>query len=155
MRVALVDRYRTVRPFLSLLGESSSLFAAAGGAKVLAAVQTLPALAARKVKIKPLLAADIDAVLVPPTWKRAVYHHPGLPPGAVDRDAYVVCVLEQLHRALRVRDVFAVPSLRRGNPRAQLLDGPAWETVRREVLDGLGLTEPVHTHLRGLKRNSR
>ena len=148
MRVALADRYRTVRPFLPLLGESSSLFAAAGGAKVLAAVQALPGLAARKVKIKPLLGADIDAGLVPPMWKRAVYHHPGLPPGAVDRDAYVVCVLEQLHKALRVRDVFAVPSLRWGDPRAQLLDGPAWETVRGEVLDGLGLTEPVQTHLR-------
>ena len=34
------------------------------------------------------------------------------------------------------------------DPRAQLLDGPAWETVRGQVLDGLGLTEPVHTHLR-------
>ena len=63
MRGALADRYRTVRPFLPLLGESSSLFAAAGGAKVLAAVQALPGLAARKVKIKPLLGADIDARL--------------------------------------------------------------------------------------------
>ena len=81
-------------------------------------------------------------------WKRAVFHHPDLPPGAVDRDAYVVCVLEQLHKALRVRDVFAAPSLRWGDPRAQLLDGPAWETVREEVVDGLGLTEPVQTHLR-------
>ena len=46
MRVSLAERYATVRPFLPLLGESSSLFATAGGAKVLAAVQTLPALAA-------------------------------------------------------------------------------------------------------------
>jgi hypothetical protein len=32
----------------------------------------------------------------------------------VDRDAYVLCVLEQLHRALRVRDVYATPSQRWG-----------------------------------------
>jgi hypothetical protein len=29
-----------------------------------------------------------------------VYANPDLPDDAVDRDAYVVCVLEQLHRAL-------------------------------------------------------
>jgi TnpA family transposase len=148
LRVALAERYRTVRPFLPLLGESSSLFATAGGAKVLAAVKALPALAARKVKVKPLRETDIDTELVPSIWKRAVFHHPGLPPGAVDRDAYVVCVLEQLHRALRVRDVFAAPSHRWADPRAQLLDGPAWEAVRDEVVAGLGLTEPVQTHLR-------
>jgi TnpA family transposase len=68
----------------------------------------------------------------------------------VDRDAYVVCVLEQLHKALRIRDVFAAPSHRWGDPRAQLLGGPGWEAVRPAVLDGLGLTAPVHEHLRGL-----
>ncbi len=44
--------------------------------------------------------------------KRAVFANADLPQGAVDRDAYVVCVLEALHRALAVRDVFATPSLR-------------------------------------------
>ncbi len=57
----------------------------------------------------------------------------------VSRDAYVVCVLEQLHRALRVRDVYAVPSLRWSDPRARLLDGPGWVAVREDVLAGLGL----------------
>src|SRR5450755_4450507 len=41
----------------------------------------------------------------------------------VDRDAYVLRVLEQLHRALRVRDVHATPSQRWGDPRAQLESG--------------------------------
>jgi len=150
MRVVLGERYRTVRPFLGLLGGSGSLAAATGGGKVLAAVQALPDLAARKVKAKPLQRSEIDADLVPPMWQRAVYANPGLAEGTVDRDAYVVCVLEQLHRALRVRDVFAVPSHRWGDPRAQLLDGPAWDAVRPEILDGLGLTIPVHEHLPGL-----
>jgi len=113
-------------------------------------VQALPDLAARKVKAKPLGRGEIDADLVPPMWQRAVYTNPGLADGAVDRDAYVVCVLEQLHRALRVRDVFAVPSHRWGDPRAQLLDGPAWDAVRPQILDGLGLTSSVHEHLSGL-----
>jgi hypothetical protein len=94
-------------------------------------MKTLPELAARRVKAKPLLPGDIDAALVPPVWKRAVYANPDLPVGAVDRDAYVVCVLEQLHKALRVRDVYAVPSLRWGDPRAQLLDARSPGSVRR------------------------
>jgi len=96
MRVVLGERYRTVRPFLALLGSSGSLAAATGGGKVLAAVRALPDLAARKVKVKPLQRSEIDEELVPPMWQRAVYANPGLAAGAVDRDAYVVCVLEQL-----------------------------------------------------------
>ncbi len=150
LRVVLGERYRTVRPFLALLGGSGSLAAAGGGGKVLAAVRALPDLAVRKVKVKPLQRSEIDDELVTPMWQRAVFANPGLAAGVVDRDAYVVCVLEQLHKALWVRDVFAAPSNRWGDPRAQLLDGPAWEAVRPEVLDGFGLTTAVHEHLRGL-----
>ncbi|MEU6409195.1 hypothetical protein [Microbispora sp. NPDC046933] len=63
--------------------------------------------------------------------------------GAVDRDAYVLCVLEQLRR----RDVFAALSARWVDPRAQLLDGAAWQAVRADILAGLGLAAPVQTHL--------
>lgn len=150
MRVALAERYRTVRPFLGLLAESVSLDAATGGAAVLAAVRALPELATRKVKRKPLRADEIDARLVPAMWQRAVHANPDLPKDAVDRDAYVLCVLEQLHKALRVRDVFAAPSHRWGDPRAQLLAGPGWAALRPEILDGLGLTAPVQQHLGGL-----
>jgi hypothetical protein len=99
MRAALAGRYNTVRPFLALLGESAALHAAPGGERVLAAVRGLPELARRRVTQKPLTAAEIDAELVTPAWARAVYANAGLPAGAVDRDAYVVCVLEGLHRA--------------------------------------------------------
>jgi hypothetical protein len=51
----------------------------------------------------------------------------------VDRDAYVVCVLEGLHRALGRRDVFARPSQRWSDPRAQLLARQRWETMREDV----------------------
>ena len=150
MRVLLAERYRTVRPFLALLSGASMLRAAAGGGRVLAAVRSLPELAVRRLKAKPLLPADVDASVVPPMWARAVYRNPALPDGVVDRDAYVLCVLEQLHRALRVRDVYATPSQRWGDPRAQLLDGPAWDAVRPQILDGLALTAPVRAHLRDL-----
>ena len=152
MRALLATRYNTVRPFLSLLGESPALGAASGGKRVLEAVKRLPALARRKVKVKPLLPREIDVKLVPAAWKRAVYSNPELPEGAVDRDAYVVCVLEQLFRALGRRDVFASPSNRWSDPRARLLDGKQWEAVQEDVLAGLSLDELVEEHLAGRVR---
>jgi hypothetical protein len=64
----------------------------------------------------------------------------------------VVCVLEQLHRALNNRDVFASPSHRWSNPRARLLDGAEWEAVEEDVLAGLSLDMPVTEHLAELVR---
>ncbi len=147
MRAALAGRYNTVRPFLTLLGESAALHAAPGGERVLAAVRALPELARRRVTQKPLTGEEIDSELVTPAWKRAVYASTELPAGAVDRDAYVVCVLEALHRALGRRDVYPRPSHRWADPRALLLDGQRWEAVREDVLAGLSLTDPAPTHL--------
>jgi len=141
MRAALAGRYNTVRPFLTLLGESAALHAAPGGERVLAAVRALPELARRRVTQKPLTGEEIDSELVTPAWKRAVYASTELPAGAVDRDAYVVCVLEALHRALGRREVYARPSHRWAGPRALLLDGQRWEAVREDVLAGLSLTD--------------
>ncbi|MCA2229749.1 hypothetical protein [Nonomuraea aurantiaca] len=103
MRRTLAERHNTVRPFLALLGESAARGAASGGRRVLAAVKRLPALARRKVKQKPLLLKEIDDKLVPPVRRCAVYANPDLPTGSVDRNAYVMCVLEQLTRATRTR----------------------------------------------------
>ncbi|GAA4680501.1 hypothetical protein GCM10023324_38170 [Streptomyces youssoufiensis] len=83
------------RPFLSLLGESEALDAAPAGRRVLKAVRHLPALSRRRVKDRPLLPREVDADLVPAMWRRAVFSNAKPPQGAVDRDAYVVCVLEQ------------------------------------------------------------
>ena len=153
MRAALAGRYRVVRPFLVLLSEALPLDAAPAGQKILAAVRTLPDLAARRVRQRPLSRNEIDADLVPPVWGRAVYGNRDLPPGAVDRDAYVLCVLEQLRAALRRRDLFAAPSLRWADPRAMLLHGSAWEAVRAEITASLGLAGPAEEHLRDLARS--
>ncbi|GAA3517806.1 hypothetical protein FHR32_007197 [Streptosporangium album] len=152
MREKLALRYNTVRPFLSLLGESNALGAAQGGKRILKAVRRLPALSRRRVKERPLLSREVDANLVPAMWRRAVFSNAKLPQGAVDRDAYVVCMLEQLHRALNRRDIFVVPSNRWADPRAQLLDGPRWEAMRGDVLAGLSLNDDVGEHLSGLTR---
>lgn len=115
-------------------------------------MRRLPALARRRVKDRPLLPREVDAELVPAMWKRAMFSNTKLVQGAVDRDAYVVCVLEQLHRASNRRDVFAAPSNRWADPRARLLDGPRWEAMRGDVLAGLSLTEDAETHLAQLTR---
>ena len=153
MRAALAGRYRVVRPFLVLLAEALPLAAAPAGQKILVAVRALPDLAARRVRARPLSRAEIDTDSVPPVWGRAVYGNRDLPAGAVDRDAYVLCVLEQLRAALRRRDIFAAPSLRWADPRAMLLHGPAWEAVRPEIAAGLGLAGPPEEHLRELARS--
>lgn len=152
MREKLALRYNTVRPFLSLLGESDALGAAPAGRRVLAAVRRLPSLSRRRVKDRPLLPREVDAELVPAMWKRAVCSNAKLPQGAVDRDVYVGCVLEQLHRALNRRDVFASPSNRWADPRARLLDRPRWETMKADVLAGLSLSEDAAEHLDQLIR---
>lgn len=85
-----VKRYNSVRPFLALLGETSALGAATSGALV-----------RRRVKDKPLPPREVDDKLVPPAWRKAVYANLALPEGSVHRAAYVVCVLQQLHRALQ------------------------------------------------------
>ncbi|MFP5070839.1 DUF4158 domain-containing protein [Pseudonocardia nantongensis] len=147
LRTALAGRYNTVRPFLALLGESGALHAAPGGERVLAAVRRLPELARRRVGQKPLTLDEVDIELVTPAWRRVVFDNPALSGAAVDRDAYVVCVLEALHRALGRRDVFARPSVRWADPRAQLLVGESWDVVREDVLAGLGLDEHAPAHL--------
>ena len=150
MRVALAEKYRTVRPFLTLLAATGSLAAAPAGETILEAVKALPELAARRTRIKPLFPEEIDLSLVPQPWRRAILYNPDLSAGTVDRDAYVVCVLEQLYKALRVRDVFATCSHRWGDPRAQLLEGTAWAEARPKILGSLGLDTPVRTHLSSL-----
>jgi TnpA family transposase len=80
-------------------------------------------------------------------WRRLVFENHDLEPGVVDHRAYAFCVLEQLHRALRRRDVFAIRSERWADPRGQLIGGDAWEQARPEVLAGLRLPEQSDAHL--------
>lgn len=58
---------------------------------------------------------------------------PGLPgrSPAGDRAAYALCLLEQFHRHLKHRNIFAPSSSRWRDPRAHLLSGQAWERTSR------------------------
>jgi hypothetical protein len=52
----------------------------------------------------------IDASVVTGVWKRLVFGHPARTDGLVDRNAYVFCVLEEFHRRLRRREIYAPAS---------------------------------------------
>jgi TnpA family transposase len=142
MRGQMARRFRTVAPFLRLLATTIPWGATAAGQPLLEALARLDGLRGRR-KVRR---EEIDEALVPRAWHAAVFGRAG---GAgVDRDAWVVCVLEQLRSGLRRRDVFAVGSTRWGDPRTRLLDGPAWEAVREQALTSLSLHAPVSEHLR-------
>jgi TnpA family transposase len=147
-RAELVKRYATVRPSLPMLTAVVPFGATEAGALVLVAARSLPDLAGRK-RVRP---DEVDESLVAGSWRRLVFSGPGLAAGTVDHRAYTLCVLEQLHRALRRRDVFAAGSVRWGDPRAQLLSGEDWEAARPQALTALRLDEPASVHLAGLGR---
>ncbi len=142
-RRMLVSRFSTVRPFLKLLVEVVDFDATAEGAPVLRAFLSLPELMGRK----KVAVAEIDTSLLAGSWKRLVLSAPHLEPGEVDWKAYSFCVLEQVHRLLRRKEVFAVNSSKWSDPRAKLLAGEAWEQARPTVLASLGLPADAAEHL--------
>lgn len=83
--------------------------------------------------------SEIDERLLVGSWKRLVLAAPDLEQGCVDWKAYTFCVLEQFHRLLRRRDIFATNSSKRSDPRAKLLSGASWEATKPKVLASLEL----------------
>ncbi|MFE2195523.1 Tn3 family transposase [Streptomyces olivaceus] len=142
-RAMLVNRFGTVRPFLKLLITVVDFDATPEGEPVLSALLSLPELMGRK-KVGP---AEIDTGLLTGSWRRLVLSAPHLEPGTVDWKAYTFCVLEQLHRMLRSKQVFARNSSKWGDPRAKLLAGEAWQQARPTVLASLNLPGEAGAHL--------
>lgn len=142
-RAELVARYGTVRGFIRMLVDVIDLGATEAGAPAVRALRRLPELIGRK----RVSAAEVDAQLVTGSWRRLVFANPALPAGTVDKAAYSFCVLEQLHRGLRRRDIYARDGDRWGDTRAKLLAGERWTAARPRVLTALGLEEEPAGHL--------
>ncbi|MFI6182986.1 Tn3 family transposase [Nonomuraea sp. NPDC051191] len=142
-RAMLVGCFAMVRPFLPQLCEVIQFGATAEGRPVLAALRTLPSLMGRK-RVTP---EEINASLLIGSWRRLVLRAPHLQEGQVDWKAYAFCVLEQFHRLLRRREIFAINSSKWGDPGAKLLQGPVWEALRPTVLASLRLPEQPGTYL--------
>lgn len=137
----LAGRFATVRPFLPRLMRVISFGATADGAPVLAAMKTLAAMIqvrSGKPGARWFDARAVDHDLVGGAWSRLVYPD-GRPAETVDRAAYTFCVLEQFHRHLKHRNIFAESSSKWRDPRAHLLAGASWESAREAGLNALGL----------------
>ncbi|EXI90222.1 MAG: Transposase, TnpA family [Candidatus Accumulibacter regalis] len=134
-------KYRTVRCFLPALVENIRFGANAAGEPVVAAFDWLRANMRRK---RP--GNDAPREVVGKSWQRHVLRGDD----SVDFHAYIFCVLDELHTALRRRDVFVAPSWRYADPRTGLLDGAEWEATRPIICRTLGLSadpEPTLTAL--------
>ncbi len=152
-REQLVQRFATIRGFVKLLCPVIAFGATAEAAPVLAAMQALPDLLERKptrrIPAGYLDAALLDVALVPQGWWHHLVFPTSRPAGTVDRSAYVFCVLEQFHRGLKKRDLFALDSDRWADPRARLLDGPRWDQAKPAALAALQLPEDPDELLAG------
>jgi hypothetical protein len=76
-----------------------------------------------------------------------VFGNPNLVAPLIDRPAYVLCILEALHEALRRRDVYAVGADKWGDPRARLIEERLWVRERATVLTALALPASPRAHL--------
>ena len=117
-------RYRLIRGRPGRTGRSST------------AMESLRALEGRPGRVS---AATVSLKVVSGRWRRLVLANPQLGENEVDRRAYAFCVLEALQAALNRRDVFVSRSGRFTDPRAKLLQGPAWTAARPEICAGLSL----------------
>ncbi|MGO4617189.1 hypothetical protein AB4305_22365 [Nocardia sp. 2YAB30] len=107
---------------------------------MLKALKTLGELLTTKSKLSAswLDARLVDHDLISGAWSRLVYRD-GRPVETVDRTACALCLLEQFHRHLEHRNIFAVTSLRWRDPRAHLLSGEVWEAARDAGMNALDL----------------
>ncbi|MDQ6778305.1 MAG: Tn3 family transposase, partial [Actinomycetota bacterium] len=144
-RAELVKRYGSVTGFLGLLARVE-FGAVDARATVVDAVRCLPELVGRR----RVLAGELDGTLVAGSWRRLVFSNPELSAGVADHRAYIFCVLEQLHRGLRRREIYAEGADRWGDPRARLLHGERWESARPRVLKALDLPAEPDPHLDAL-----
>ena len=89
------------------------------------------------------------------SWRRLVFANPELPAGVADHRAYVFCVLEQLHRGLRRREIYAVGATG-GVTRAHgCSTASGGRSAKPRVLKALDLPAEPDVHLQALSVHAR
>lgn len=68
----------------------------------------------------------------------------------IDRCAYTFWTIEQFIEALKRHDIFIDPSERYCDPRAQLLQGEDWESIKPHILRTLGWSSSAQETLQDL-----
>lgn len=130
----LLGRFLLMRRFLPTLWHTLVFEATPAGRPTLQAVQFLQGVEGRS---KTLIQQAPRAV-IPRSWQRYVLERipsqgNGHPTMRVNHQAYTVCVVERLHKALRRHDVFVDPSERWGDLRAKLLQPEQWDQIRVQM----------------------
>lgn len=139
----LLGKYTTVRSFLPTLLRTVTFQATPTGRPILEAVTFLTSIDRKTKKNTPIDEAPRDVIAR--GWRRYVIIREGKEEH-IDRTAYTICVVERLQEALRRHELFVAPSERWSDPRAKLLQGAAWESVRGQVCQTLGRSEkPAET----------
>ena len=130
-REHLVARWRTVRRVLPALLDTVRFEGTRSAGPLLDAVDFLREMERRSGR--PAMGEAPLGVLTP-GWERLVLADGAGP----KRRPYTLCVLDELVRALRRRDVFVAGSTRWDDPRQKLLQGEDWERARPHVCRALG-----------------
>ena len=133
-RALLAARITTVSGFVKVLTQHIDFGADAEAMVVLEAMRALPRLLDGRHKI---VREDLVEELLTGSWRRLVL--PG--PDRIDKNSYVFCVLTHFHRHLKRREIYAPASTRWCDPKAQLLDADAYQRVKNEALNTLGLPD--------------
>lgn len=127
----LNSHYRSVRIFLPTLLQHIRFDSNPAGEPVVAGFNWLRT---HEMRVRPEQQAPRGVITKP--WQRHVL----LEDDSVDPRAYSFCVLDELRKALRRRDVFVSPSWRYADPRSGLLSGSEWEATRPIICRSLGLS---------------
>lgn len=127
----LKRHYRSVRTYLPTLVSHIRFGANPAGEAVVAAMDWL------RVNVKrPKSTEGAPREVISRSWQQHILRDDG----TIDPQAYTFCVLEQLHTALKRRDVFVTSSWRYSDPRAGLLSASEWEAARPIICRTLGLS---------------
>lgn len=138
---AELRRHRGKLRFAAALVRSLDLEAAPAGKALLAAVEHV-----RAVQDGGKRTGPPPTAFAPAEWTGQLKGADG----RLDLFGYRLCVLDQLRRTIRRRDVFPSRSLRYADPRKGLLAGAAWEAARPAVCRTVGVSAVADEELERL-----
>lgn len=126
----MLAQYGKVQRFLPPLLNNITFKAAPAGQSMLQALNYLKNVEGGRKQI--LKNPPVDFITA--AWKKQIYDENN----CITKQAYTLCVLQQLQDSLRRRDIYVSHSERWSDTREKLLQGTAWQANRTQVSRSLG-----------------
>jgi TnpA family transposase len=126
----MIDQYGKVQRFLPTLLKNITFKAAPAGEKTLHALNYLKSIEGGRKQI--LKNPPVDFITA--AWKKQIYDENN----DITKQAYTLCVLQQLQDSVRRRDIYVEQSECWGDTREKLLHGATWQANRIQVSRTLG-----------------